>query len=55
MLEINGEQMEITKKLANLKETTNYHFFQTNRWDEIITDHIKKAAKKNLQKILLKI
>jgi chorismate mutase len=48
MLEIMGERMEIAKKIGEFKRDNGITILQTNRWDEIINDRIKKAAKKEL-------
>lgn len=48
MLEIMGERMEIARKIGEYKRDNGITILQTNRWDEIIHDRIKKAAKKEL-------
>jgi chorismate mutase len=48
MLEIMGERMDIARKIGEFKRDNGITILQTNRWDEIINDRIKKAAKKDL-------
>ncbi len=48
MLEIMGERMDIAKKIGEFKRDNGITILQTNRWDEIINDRVKKAAKKEL-------
>ena len=48
MLEIMGERMDIARKIGEFKRDNGITILQTNRWDEIINDRIKKASKKEL-------
>ena len=48
MLEIMGERMDIARKIGEFKRDNGITILQTNRWDEIINDRIKKADKKDL-------
>lgn len=47
-LEIMGERMDIARKIGEFKRDNGITILQTNRWDEIIHDRVKKAAKKDL-------
>ena len=54
MLEIMGERMDIARKIGEFKRDNGITILQTNRWDEIINDRIKKAAKKELTEDFVK-
>jgi chorismate mutase len=54
MLEIMGERMDIARKIGEFKRDNGITILQTNRWDEIINDRIKKAAKKDLTEDFVK-
>lgn len=54
MLEIMGERMDIARKIGEFKRDNGITILQTNRWDEIINDRIKKAAKKDLTEEFVK-
>lgn len=53
-LEIMGERMDIARKIGEFKRDNGITILQTNRWDEIIHDRIKKAAKKDLTEDFVK-
>ena len=53
-LEIMGERMDIARKIGEFKRDNGITILQTNRWDEIIHDRIKKAAKKELTEDFVK-
>ena len=53
-LEIMGERMDIARKIGEFKRDNGITILQTNRWDEIINDRIKKASKKELTEDFVK-
>ena len=53
-LEIMGERMDIARKIGEFKRDNGITILQTNRWDEIIHDRVKKAAKKELTEDFVK-
>ncbi len=53
-LEIMGERMDIARKIGEFKRDNGITILQTNRWDEIINDRIKKASKKDLTEDFVK-